>query len=136
MRHKPTHNNHHTQFSRASHEAMPNTARLREDRRLIVPLDIETHNELHRNVAAVPTIPHYMAGRALSLFRDFGDAGHPLGNLENYMRSIEEAKKHPRTSELERRMADLTIYACELQIPFIKEGYVEVGVKYHARHHT
>ena len=127
MRYKPTHNNHHTQFSRASHEAMPNTARLREDRRLIVPLDIEIHDELHRNVAAVPTIPHYIAGRALSLFREFGDAGHPLENLENYMRSIEEAKKHPRTSELERRMADLTIFAIDLQRPYIKAGYVDLS---------
>jgi len=42
------------------------------------------------------------------------------------MVSIEEAAKHPRAQELERAMAALTVHACELQIPFIKEGYVDL----------
>ena len=124
-------NKHHTQFARAIHESMPNLKRIRTDSRLIVPLDIDAHNELHRNVAAVPSLTHDLAGRAFALFRDYGDAHDPIDNLQNYMASIEEAVKHPKTMELERSMAELTVWACEMQIPYIQQGYVDLS-KYRA----
>ena len=105
---------------------MPSLLQARRDPRLIVPLEIDPHNELHKNVALVPPLSHHLAGRALRLFNDRYDEYDPVANLENYMSSIEEAAKHPRAQELERAMAALTVHACELQIPFIKEGYVDL----------
>lgn len=120
-------NKHHTQFARAVHESMPNIKKIRNDERLIVPLDIDVHDELHRNVAAVPNLTHNLAGRALSIFNDYGDAYDPITNLQNYMASIEEAAKDRRVKELERSMAELTVWACEMQIPFIQQGYVDLN---------
>lgn len=128
---RPHHNLHHTQFARAIHESMPNLKRIRQDPRLIIPLDIDTHNDLHRSVAAVPSLTHDMAGRAFSLFRDYGDAVDPITNLQNYMTSIEQAARHPKAKELERSMAELTVWACEMQIPYIQQGYVDLS-KYRA----
>jgi hypothetical protein len=106
---------------------MPNIKKIRNDERLIVPLDIDVHEELHRNVAAVPSLTHDLAGRAFTLFRDYGDAHDPIDNLQNYMASIEEAAKDRRVKELERSMAELTVWACELQIPWIQQGYVDLN---------
>lgn len=68
-----------------------------------------------------------MAGHTISLFREYGYEKHPLGNLDNYMRSIEEASKHHRASDLERDMAGLTMFALDLQRPYIKSGWFDLN---------
>jgi hypothetical protein len=41
--------------------------------------------------------------------------------MEELMRSIEGAIKHPKTNELERMNAAVAVHAIEAQIPFIRE---------------
>ena len=128
-RHKrPHHNLHHTIFYRAQWESMADLTRTRRDSRLIVPMDIDAHSELHRNVAYVPPLSQMMANSALRLFNDYKDARDPITNLQNYMSSVEQAAKHPRVGEIERSIADLTVWACEQQIPFIEDGYVDLSM--------
>ena len=62
--------------------------------------------------------------RAYTLFNDYGDMADPIANIENWQRSIEEAKRHERADVLERHIADLAIFAYDLQKPFIEEGTV------------
>ena len=124
-------NNHHTQFYKAIHESQNDLRRLRRDPRLIVSIETGAHNELHRNVAMVPPLPMHMAGRALANFWEYGDAGDPIDNLQNYMRSIEKAAKHPKAKELEKTIAETAVWACEMQIPWIQQGYINLD-KYRA----
>ena len=123
----PRFNNHHALYYRAQWESMPDLTRTRRDGRLIIPMDIGVHTELHKNVAYVPALSQMMANTALRLFNDYKDAYDPITNLQNYMSSVEQAAKHPRAGEIEKSIADLTIWACEQQIPFIDEGYVDLS---------
>ena len=118
-------NQHHTQFARLPHESVKPLKAIRWDSRLIVPLTLDVHEELHRQIPQVPVMSHNMGLQALKMFNQYGDEQDPIANLSNYMRSIEQAMKHPRAKELEKSVASLAIWACEQQIPFIKEGYVK-----------
>lgn len=117
-------NRHHGQFPRNQHDSMTTSRRIRADYRLIFPIDAQVHNELHRNVSLVPVLSHHLGMRAYTLFNDYGDMADPIANIENWQRSIEEAKRHERADVLERHIADLAIFAYDLQKPFIEEGTV------------
>lgn len=94
---------------------------LREDRRLIVPLDPDTHKELHREVSHVPPLPYHMARHVLREFVEY-DADTYLHNVEHLQWSIEKAMQHPRADKIEREVASTALYALDLQKPFIDES--------------
>jgi len=50
--------------------------------------------------------------------------GHFLDSTVNLILAIDEATQAPRSSQLQKRMGELTIHALELELPFIKEGLV------------
>lgn len=127
MTRKNQYNLHHTQFYRAQHESMAVTKEIRRDHRLIVPMWLDPHEELHDNVEMVPAVSVHIAHRALTLFNEKGDAHDPIKNLQNYMRSLDTAAEHPRASLLEREIADAAVWACEQQIIFIQDGYVDLS---------
>lgn len=127
MERRPNVNRHHLNFYSAVWESMRPLKNIRRDERLIVPLEVPVHDELHRNVSFVPPLSCDMALRAMSLFNEYGRAHDPVDNMQNYMASIEEAAKHPRLRELERSMAEHTVWAIEQQLPFVQEGYVDVS---------
>jgi len=127
MERRPRYNRHHELFYASIWESMRPLKALRTNERLIVPLDIKVHEELHRNISMVPPLPAEMAMRALALFGRERDAHEPIENLENFMSCVEQAMKSPRERELNRSIGESTIWACELQIPFIQEGYIDLN---------
>ena len=112
---------HHTLYNRYAWTANKDLAALREDRRLIVPLDHDTHAELHRRVSHVPPISYHMAHRVLRNFAEYDD-GTYLHNLESLQRSIEEAMKHPRADRIERGVGALAVHALDIQKPFLDDS--------------
>ncbi len=115
-------NKHHGNFPRNQHDSMTTSRIIRADSRLIFPIEADVHNELHRNVSLVPVLSHYVGMRAYSLFKQEGDLGDPIKNIENWQRSIEEAIKHPRADILEQHIGLLAVHAYDLQKPYIQEG--------------
>lgn len=112
---------HHVAFNRFAWTANKNLEGLREDRRLIVPLDPDTHRELHQEVSHVPPLSYHMARHVLRAYSEF-EADTYLHNVENLQFSIEEAMQHPRADRIERELGELTMYALDLQKPFIDES--------------
>lgn len=117
-------NRHHLNFPRTIHEAQPQLAMIRGHNGLIVPLDLDTHEALHRTIAVVPAMSHYMAQRAFRGFIDYGYDDNYINNIGNLQKGIEEAMRHPRASEIERALGSLTIQALDEQKPFVKYGLV------------
>ena len=112
---------HHELFNRFAWTATNTLESLREDRRLIVPLDPDTHRELHQEVSHVPPLSYHMARHVLRAYSEF-EADTYLHNVENLQWSIEEAMQHPRADRIERELGELTMYALDLQKPFIDES--------------
>ncbi len=111
---------HHTQFPACLHNAVPPLARIRQDYRLIVPLDRTTHDALHKELPLVPPLSFHLANRALNNLQDYLFTDDYVRNLDNYQRSIEDAMKHPRATRIERGLAELTMHALDIQKPFIR----------------
>ncbi len=115
-------NRHHSVFPRTVHNAQLHSRRIRADERLIFPIDVETHRYLHRNLAVVPILSQHVGMRAFRLFADYGDAGDPMTNIENWQRSIQESIRNPRADIIEREVGELAIHAFDVQKPFIFYG--------------
>ena len=112
---------HHVGFNKSAWIATRALRAIREDPRVIVPLHPDTHLELHQSVSHVPPLHYHTAGRALRNFSEYDNDTY-LHNVENLQFSIEEAVRHPKADRLERDIAELAIYALELQKPFIDES--------------
>lgn len=112
---------HHTLFNRYAWTANSDLKAIREDRRLIVPLDPDTHRELHQSVSHVPPISYHMARRVLQNFAEY-DTDTYMHNIENLQFSIEEAMSHPKADRIEHEIGDLALFALDLQKPYIDES--------------
>lgn len=115
-------NRHHILFPRRLHEAHPDTKELRRQPLLIPTLRVIGHTALHDEVALVPPLDRFMANRVLNDFEPV--RGDYIASMEELMRSIERAIKHPRSQEIERMNAEVAIYAIESQIPFVREHII------------
>lgn len=112
-------NRHHILFPRKLHDAHPDTKALRREQLLIPNIAIIGHTALHREVAIVPPLDRFTAGRVLRDFYPVRD--NHVKSMEELMRSIESAMKHPKSQELERMNAAVAVHAIEAQIPFVRE---------------
>lgn len=120
---------HHILYNRHAWTANKDLEALREDKRLIVPLDHDAHSELHRRVSHVPPISYHMARRVLRNFTEYGDDTY-LHNLESLQFSIEEAMKHPRADRIERGVGALAVHALDMQKPFVDDSGMTYLIKY------
>jgi hypothetical protein len=120
-------NGHHILFNRAAWESNANTKWLREETGLIVRMDYDTHNELHRNIAVVPLLDHYTASRVRSMMRGC-DATKPLDIADDFMSAVQEAGRHYRAKPLDRALGELVILAVESQREYIEAGIVKAQV--------
>ena len=120
---------HHPLFNRFAWTANKDLQALREDKRLIVPLEHDTHTELHRAVSHVPPLSYHMARHVLRTYSEY-EADSYLRNVENLQRSIEEAMKHPRADRLERSVGALAVHALDLQRPFIDDSSTTYLINY------
>lgn len=112
-------NRHHILFPRKLHDAHPDTKELRRHQLLIPNIAILGHTALHSEVALVPPLDRFTAGRVLRDFYPVRD--NHIQSMEELMRAIEGAMKHPKAQEIERMNAAVAVHAIEAQIPFIKE---------------
>ena len=120
---------HHTLFNRYAWSANKDLKALREDKRLIVPLEHDVHKELHRAVSHVPPLSYHMARHVLRAYSEF-EADTYLHNVENLQFSIEEAMKHPRADRLEREVGALAVHALDLQRPFLDDSGMTYLINY------
>lgn len=89
---------------------------------MIALLDHETHDALHRACPGVPPLDVYMVQRVKGLYVPHAN---PLVGIDRYSRAIETAMLHPRAHSIERQLAQLTLEAVRLQVPFIREGLMD-----------
>lgn len=115
-------NNHHVLFPRKIHRAWDEGKIVREQKGLIPELDLDTHDALHKEVAVVPLLGYYALRRVANTY--VSTPHDPIRSMYDYMRCVEQSVTHPRSTQLERDLADLTVRAVELQIPFVREGWV------------
>jgi hypothetical protein len=113
---------HHIIFTRETQSSQKATKTLRASRWLIPYIEHDPHKELHRAVATVPVLDHFMAERVLANFSPVRN--DYLATMDELMFCIEDAMQHPRVKVIERGIGELAIAAIDLQKPFIKEGLI------------
>ena len=111
-------NLHHILFDSASWESRATSKHIRRDSSLIVPLDIDAHAELHKEIPLVPLLGHYAMQDVANMYKP---GKNYLNSVENLQRSIERAGKTPKAHQLERDLGELTIHALDLQKPYLKD---------------
>lgn len=107
---------HHVLFNAREWEARPQFKELRRDSGLIVPMDREVHNELHKSVPFVPTIG-YVA--TMAVLKDYYRGRTHGESVENLMFSIEGTKNHDRMSDIEKALCDIALDSLDIQREFI-----------------
>ena len=114
---------HHVLFNKREWESRPQYKDLRENAGLIIPIDREVHNELHRNVQQVPVLGYY---GILAVQREFYRGRTHLETVDNLLFSLEQASENKKLTELDRALANISLQAVDLQRPFIVEGQVKI----------
>jgi len=117
---------HHLLYEKAVWEATIPTRKLRQMGSLILPMNIDIEEELHRQITTVPLLDRHTAAHTL---REYVPTSYYLRNVTGLMTAIEAGARHRRTTMLQRNLAELTVHAIELQLPFIRNGLTrkEVG---------
>lgn len=118
------HNKHHVLYESAVWRSRDDTRTLRNKPGLIIPLDIDVHRDLHRNITSVPVPDRYMAARVL---RTFKPARHILDTMDILCHSFYEATEHPRATKLEQELGHLIISSIEAQREYIAQGMIYEG---------
>ena len=114
---------HHILHHARQHEANKDNRWIRTNGLgMIALLEPDSHYALHASCPAVPPLDVWTAQRTRSIFE-----GHrePLKAIDDYMFSVQEAMKSPKSHHIERAVALLAIHAVELQKPFIQEGWID-----------
>lgn len=112
-------NAHHILFPRASYESHFATRSLRQHPSLIVPMNEEIHDILHREVPVIPLIDHYTA---MTVRRDYTPHSHYNKSLDSLMRCIDTAIRGSKVKPIQKQLGQLTIHALELQKPWLHIG--------------
>lgn len=113
---------HHVLFNKREWESRPQYRELRKNPGLMVPMDRDVHNELHRSVTQVPVLGYY---GILAVQKEFYRARTHLDTVDNLLFALESVEGHPRLSDLDKAIAGIALQAVEAQRPFIAEGLIE-----------
>lgn len=113
---------HHVLYNKREWESRPQYKELRQNPGLIVPMDREIHNDLHRSVPFVPVMGYH---GIMAVIREFHRGRTHLDTIDNLMFATEESIKNPKMSDLEKALSGLALESLEMQRPFIVEGGVE-----------
>ena len=110
-------NFHHILYQRRRWRDRPDSAQLRETDGLIVPMDVDIHQELHDHLwEGVPLLGRQAV---LDVMYEMDRNTTYLEIIDNVLSLIEKTRDP---------MADLAIYAIESQLPFIREGITQDNV--------
>lgn len=99
-------------------------AALRSTPSLIIPLYRDVHEEKHKNTPPVPLLGFHTLRRTLQIYEP---GSTPIQSLDNVMLAIEQAANNPNAHIIEKHMAELAIWALDLQHPFIAESPRQPG---------
>lgn len=113
---------HHILFHRKQHDAMEDNRWIRRSSGLIAPLPVDIHEDLHRNVPAVPAIDMFMARRVKGIMKKMGESLDPLDAIDDYCYAVEEASSSEKSYDIEVGVAEMAMEAIRMQIPYIKEA--------------
>lgn len=112
---------HHILHHRALHEANKDSKILRNSLGMIALIDPDAHDALHRACPGVPPLDIWTAQRARSIMVPHPN---PIQAIDNYLYAVDRATLSPKSHQIERDLAALTMMAVELQKPYIKEGLI------------
>lgn len=105
---------HHPLFTRNHWTATKEAKALRG--MYLFPTEREVHQELHQVCPPVPLLGYY----ALStILKEVNPIKEPQHDLDELTRAIETTTRHYKTHPIERELADLSIEALRLQLPFL-----------------
>ena len=112
----------HLLFYRLDWEARADSKRLRRNHWLIPPLDRETHEAKHRDVAFVPPLGRFLLSRVVRDYTPVG--GDYIASLDSLIETIDDATHDTRLPLDERNYADFAIDALARSRPYVVEGLV------------
>ena len=107
---------HHVLHDRVQWNAVPLGKRLRCDSGLIVPLDRDTHDELHDECPAVPLLGFHALRNTLNYYNR---TNNPIRNVDNLMLAIEKSANHYKSHPIDRELGLLAVEAIDLQRPYL-----------------
>lgn len=122
---------HHVNFYQKQHEAMDVTRTIRQNKKLIIPMDCNVHRHLHKDITNIPPLSVPIAQCVLKHMQDYPLDESYISNIENYQHCIEDALKHPKARPSEVMVAQLAIHLLDLQKPYIQYGSVPPQYIYH-----
>ena len=109
---------HHVVFEKVAWSSRPEAKRIREHPSLIQRMDREDHNEIHRHCTIIPLLGYFGLQRTLANFEPGKDTLESMGNL---MLAFEAAGNHPKAHPIDKKLAELSAWAVDLQRPFIAD---------------
>jgi hypothetical protein len=110
---------HHVLYEKNNWQG-PQNRILRSKPGLIIPLYLDCHSALHKEVENIVTPSYRMGSFILANYRDNPD--DHLRSVDNLMGAIDLSLHHPRVRPIERQIGELMIASIEAQLPFIREG--------------
>ena len=114
---------HHICFPKTLHNAQMPSKEIRNNRWLIVPLDHETHNELHRNIGLVPVLGWLMETKIAKEF--YPHPGDYVKTVEELAHIVHEVTGNFRTPYLEKEIGNLIVCSLEMQLEYIESGLIK-----------
>lgn len=114
---------HHVNYHRAAWNSHEATRDLRRTPELIPPLEKDAERAIHTGIAVVPLLDPVTSFWVRNNFEPV--KGNYVASMYEYVSTLEDAIKHPKSSTLQRALTALTAQAVEMQIPFVREGLVE-----------
>lgn len=120
---------HHVLYYRQQWESTPTTRKLRQHPALIVPMHAEIEQDLHSAVTCVPLLDLYTAQHT---YKEWHPCKTYIASIHGLLTAIEASARHRKATTVQKRLAELTVYAVETQIPYIREGQLtnEVNGRY------
>lgn len=115
---------HHLLFERVAWDARPEGRRLRATPSLIPSIPRDIHEDLHRECPIVPVLGSQALMKAGSVFKSSHDT---MTDMDRLMKAFEAAGNHHRAHDVERHLAELAVWAVDLQRPFVRFGLQRAG---------
>lgn len=111
---------HHTLFTRTTWDSQFPSKKLRSTPELIVVLDDDAHEALHRAIPTVPVPDH----RSLQIIENRFQpvTGGIIKNLYNLISEIDNVTQRSYVGRIEQELGAVVIHSLEMQMPFLREG--------------
>lgn|GEM_PF-6143557 len=123
-------NKHHICFPQSDWNCLDPTKYLREQEGLKVPLLIEAHHELHKNVSIIPMMGEIAMERVVMEY--IPDETY-IGCYTNLIQAFENAIKYNDIKPADRKIGALAIEMLSHQEPYLKDGLITNKIRHNRR---